>query len=89
MNAYRVEDEGGIEILAQACAALDRAEALAAAIERDGAVVEGKDGPRCHPACKEELAARAFVVRGIEKLGLNLEAIRTPGRPPKFSGWTP
>jgi hypothetical protein len=31
MAAYRIEDEGGIELLAQACAALDRAEALAAA----------------------------------------------------------
>ena len=31
MAAYRIEDEGGIELLAQACAALDQAEALAAA----------------------------------------------------------
>jgi hypothetical protein len=38
-NEYRISDTGGVEVLAQICAALDRAEQLAAAIERDGALV--------------------------------------------------
>jgi hypothetical protein len=29
------------------------------------------------------------VVRTLERLGLNVEAIKTPGRPPHAYGWTP
>jgi hypothetical protein len=74
---YRIEDIGGIELLTQACQALDRAEALAAAIARDGEVIHTRTGvPKTHPAVKDELACRAFVVRTIERLGLNVEAIK-------------
>src|SRR4051812_3763764 len=87
---YGIADTGGIELLAQSCAALDRAEALAEAIARDGVVVEGeKNGPRSHPACKDELACRAFVVRTLERLGLNVDAVKSPGRPPRPRGWIP
>jgi hypothetical protein len=81
MGEYRIEDTGGIELLAQACAALDRAEALAAAIYEDGCVIRGENGPRSHPACKDELACRAFVARTLERLGLNVEA-------PTSKGWS-
>ena len=87
---YRI-DVGGIELLAQACAAEDTAESLAAAIARDGHVIHSRTGvPRTHPAVKDELACRAFVVRTLERLGLNVEAVRPPGRPPGGGlGWTP
>jgi hypothetical protein len=63
---YRVADTGGAEILAQACSALDRAESLAEAIERDGPVILTRTGvPKAHPACKDELACRAFIVRSL------------------------
>jgi hypothetical protein len=86
---YRIEDTGGIELLTQACQALDRAEALAAAIARDGEVIHTRTGvPKTHPAVKDELACRAFVVRTLERLGLNVEAIKpTIGRPPNSTGW--
>jgi hypothetical protein len=88
---YGIRDRGGIELLAQACSAVDRAESLAAAIERDGAVVYGRGGvPRSHPAAKDELACRAFVVRTLERLGLNVEAVKPgPGRPVQPFGWIP
>jgi hypothetical protein len=89
MSEYRIEDTGGIELLAQACAALDRAEALSAAIDQDGAVIRTESGPRSHPAVKDELACRAFVARPLERLGLNVEAIKPPGRPTRPSGWIP
>jgi hypothetical protein len=89
MSEYRIEDTGGIELLAQACAALDRAEALSAAIEQDGAVLRTESGPRSHPAVKDELACRAFVARTLERLGLNVEAIKPPGRPTTPRGWVP
>jgi hypothetical protein len=86
---YGITDRGGIELLAQACAALDRAEGLAAAIATDGAIVYSRTGvPRSHPAVKDELACRAFVVRTLERLGLNVESVRPVGRPPVRVGWT-
>jgi hypothetical protein len=87
--AYGITDRGGVELLAQACAALDRAEALAAAIATDGAIVYTRTGvPRSHPAVKDELACRAFVVRTLERLGLNVEAVRPVGRPTSSAGWS-
>jgi len=89
MSAYRIEDVGGLEMLAQCCAACDRAAALAALIERDGAVIYSKSGPRSHPAIKDELAARSFVVRTLHRLGLDVEPIRSVGRPGVGVGWRP
>ena len=79
--AYGIADEGGREILAQACAALDRVEELAGSITRDGAVVQTRNGPREHPALRAELAGRAFVVRSIQRLGLDVKPIGRTGRP--------
>jgi hypothetical protein len=78
---YQIDDVGGIELLAQACQSLDRAEALAARIAQDGEVIYVKAGPRAHPAIKDELACRAFICRTLQRLGLNLEQIKPPGRP--------
>ena len=84
---YAITDCGGIELLCLASQELDRAESLAEAIARDGAVVYSRAGvPRSHPAVRDELQARAFVVKTLEKLGINFEAIKPPGRP---SGWSP
>jgi P27 family predicted phage terminase small subunit len=81
---YDVSDVAGTEILAQACAALSQAEDLRAEIKRDGPVLRDRRGMiKDHPALKHELAARAFVVRALTKLGLNFEPLRAaPGRPP-------
>ena len=82
-------DRGGVELLAQACAALDRAEGLAAAIATDGAIIYRRTGvPKSHPGCKDELACRAFVVRTLEQLGLNVESVSPVGRPPSNAGWS-
>src|SRR5262249_36549311 len=66
---YGIRDTGGIELLAQACVSLDRAEGLAEAITRNGDVIYSRAGvPRSHPAVKDELACRAFVTRTLERL---------------------
>ena len=80
---YRVDDAGGREILAQCCSALDRAESLRAAIDADGEVLRSRNGVKSHPALRDELACRAFITRAIARLGLDVEAIRPMGRPPK------
>jgi len=87
---YNIRDRGGIELLAQACAALDRAEALAETITRDGCIVYSRTGvPKSHPGIKDETACRAFVVRMLEKLGLNWEGIKTVGGQTSPVGWIP
>lgn len=90
MNEYDIRDSGGVEMLARACAALDRAESLRSQIDTDGEIVRSRDGIKNHPALKHELPARSFVVRTLSHLGLNVEPIRpTPGRPSVGSGWVP
>lgn len=89
MDEYQLEDSGGVELLALACQALDRAEALREKIDRDGEVLDGEKGPRDHPGLRHELANRAFVAKTLDRLGLNLEAPKPgPGRPPQPRGWT-
>ena len=81
LKEYDIADIGGREMLAQACAALDRAEELREQIDRDGAVIRTKTGMRDHPALKHELASRAFVVRTLHRLGLDVEPVGRIGRP--------
>src|SRR5262249_46644846 len=76
---YEIVDAGGIEMLANACAALDNAEAFAKQIKRDGLMVRSKTGSREHPLIRHELAARAFVVKTLKSLGLDVEAIKSVG----------
>ena len=83
MAEYDIADVGGRELLAQASAALDRGEALREAIDRDGEVIATPNGPKAHPALRDELQCRAFVVRTLEKLGVTTEAVKSPGRPPR------
>src|SRR5215203_1053537 len=79
---YGIEDAGGVELLAQACSALDRAEECAGHIADDGVVIRSKAGLKEHPLLKHEIAARSFVVRTLSRLGLDVEAIKPVGRPP-------
>jgi hypothetical protein len=86
---YAITDTGGVEVLAQICAAVDRAESLAEVIKRDGVLVPtGKDGTalRTNPAVKDELVCRNFIVRSLQRLGVNVSVVppRPVGRPPKW-----
>jgi hypothetical protein len=86
---YRIDDRGGIEILAQLCAALDRAETLAVQVAEDGLLIATRNGPKAHPLIKEELSARSFICRMLHRLGLNIEIVKPVGRPGSGgTGWT-
>jgi hypothetical protein len=85
---YEVEDRASRELLCQAAAALDRAESLAEQIERDGEIIQGRQGIRPHPALKAEMAARAFIVRALERLGL-FEVAKPMGRRSRMPAWKP
>ena len=86
-SEFAIKDVGGVELLMQACLAADRAASLAALIDRDGETIMTKQGLRGHPCLKDELAARSFVVRTLQRLGVTDEPIRPVGRPPKSLGW--
>ena len=87
MSEYQIIDSGGLEMLTAACQQLDRAKSLREQIDRDGEIIRTKAGLREHPGLKHELAARAFVVRTLARLGLDVEAIKSVGRPPSPVGW--
>ena len=76
-----IGDAAGVELLMQACECADRTARLAERIDKDGEVIETENGPKVHSAVKEELAGRAFIVRTLRALGLNLEPVRSVGRP--------
>jgi hypothetical protein len=80
-SEYGIADSGGLSTLAQICAAADRAEDCRMQIGRDGALIETKFGLRDHPLIKHELNARAFVVRALARLGLDIEPLKPVGRP--------
>jgi hypothetical protein len=82
-SEYDISDAAGVEMLAQACTALDRAEALRQEIDGDGEVIRSRGQIKDHPALKHELAARSFVVRTLARMGLSFEPLRSsPGHPP-------
>jgi hypothetical protein len=82
VRAYEFGDRASYETLAQACFAADRAERCRAQIDQDGELVRGRNGVREHPLLRTEIASRAFVVRVLAKLGLDLEPLHQgPGRP--------
>ena len=83
LSDFEINDEAAREILWQACSAADTAEQLATAIRADGVVVQTKTGLRGrYPGLKGELAARSFVVRSLQRIGLTVQPIRSgPGRP--------
>jgi hypothetical protein len=86
-SEFRIEDCGGVELLMQACLAADRVEALAARIDADGETIQTNMGLRAHPCLKDELAARSFIVRTLQRLGITDEVIKPVGRPPRSFGW--
>jgi hypothetical protein len=86
---YRIEDAGGLAVLQQCCEAADRAERCRRIIDVDGELLPAKDGGpgREHPLLKAEIAAKAFLVRALSRLHLDMEPVRDHGgRPPGCSG---
>jgi hypothetical protein len=88
MAEFAITDVGGQEILMQCCLGIDRAESLAEIIAREGEVIRTRTGTiKSHPAVRDEISARAFVLRAITKLGIDLEPQKAVGRPPRSYGW--
>jgi hypothetical protein len=88
MSEYDIHDSGGQQMLQQICEVSDRVAEFSAVIKRDGPVVRIKHGPKDHPLLKHEQAARSFIVRSLARLGLDVEPVKTIGRPSLGIGWT-
>jgi hypothetical protein len=88
-RGYNIRDIGGIETLMQICLTADRVQALADRIGRDGEMLETPRGPKANPLLRDELQARAFIVRALKVLGLTIEDVKPIGRPgrPVGIGW--
>jgi hypothetical protein len=88
MAEYAIVDCGGRELLYQAASAADRCAALSARISEDGETIRTKTGLKSHPAIRDEIACRSFIVRTLVRLGLNHEALyQGVGRPGHGFGW--
>ena len=82
-SEYAIEDSGGLQMLALACSALDRAESCKAQIDADGETIRTKTGLKDHPLLRHEAVSRAFVIKALKALGLDVEPLRSGvGRPP-------
>ena len=83
---YDLEDHH-LALLSGACVSLDRAEAAAAILDREGLTVETAHGCKAHPCCNIERDARNLFAKYLRQLGLDVEEItRGPGRPPRPIG---
>ena len=71
---YAIDDAAGVEMLTQCCQAVDLAEALSARIAEDGEIIRTMNGIKAHPAIKDGLAARSFVVQNIAEIGPEFRA---------------
>ena len=63
-------DEHELVLLLQACRTADLLDELAAAVRRDGALVEGPQGQRAHPAAVEARQQRIVLARLLAALRL-------------------
>ncbi len=82
ISEYDISDAGGLAILQQIAGAHDRLAECQTIIAAEGAVIRTKTGPKEHPLLRTELGCRAFTIRAIAKLGLDVEPLRPLGRPP-------
>ena len=82
LTDYDISDAGGLALLEQIAFSYERAERLRAEIDKDGEIVRARNGSiRERPGLRGELAARSFVARSLQRLGVNLEAVGRVGRP--------
>jgi Phage terminase, small subunit len=78
---FVISDVGGVELLAQCCEAADLVQELAECVAREGKTLQTKTGLRAHPALRDMLSARAFVVTTLRRLGVTDEPVGRVGRP--------
>jgi P27 family predicted phage terminase small subunit len=84
-EAFALE-EHHLRLLQLACESWDRAQEARRAVQKDGLCVEGRFGPKSHPALAVERDSRTSFMRALRELGLDIAA-PDDSRPPAMSGW--
>lgn len=81
-SQYAIDDAGGISMLREICAAVDRLAEIRRQIDEDGPIIMVRGMPREHPGLRAELGYQAFIVKTLRALGLDVEPVRPGvGRP--------
>ena len=82
-DEYVLDDSAGLLILQTCLEAFDRMRSAQHILEKDGLVFMDKAGnPRQHPLVVVERDARAAMLAGLKQLNLDLEPLKSVGRPP-------
>jgi hypothetical protein len=82
-SEYQITDAGGVSLLSAAADAWQRAAEARDLIDRDGPVILDRFGQKVpHPAIRIEHGARAQLLQALKQLNLDVEPLKTPGRPP-------
>jgi hypothetical protein len=90
MADFVIEDRAGLELLTQLCGAIDDLDVTSATIARDGLMVRSRNGVvKEHPLLRHQIALRSFICRTIQRLGLDVEPVKSVGRPPMKVGVGP
>jgi hypothetical protein len=80
---YSIDDAGGIALLTTAAECLDRMREAQAEIDQHGVLLSDRYGnQKLNPACSLEKDARNGFLAAIKSLNLDLEPLKSPGRPP-------
>jgi P27 family predicted phage terminase small subunit len=81
---YGIVDAGGLEILRAGLENFDRAEKARANIDKVGLLVKDRFGAiKPHPLIACERDARAGYLQALKQLCLDVEPIKSIGRPPE------
>jgi len=81
---YGITDAGGIALLVRACECQDRLAAAWEIIAQEGEITKDRYGnARLHPAMSLEKDARAGFLQAMKQLNLDVEPLKSPGRPGK------
>jgi hypothetical protein len=87
-TAYSIFDAGGMLLLRTAAECFDRLRQFQKIVDKDGLVQTDKAGQlKSHPLLIEERNARAQMMAAIKALNLDLEPVKTPGRPTQPKCW--
>ena len=84
-----VADCGGVELLCQCCEAAGLVQELSECVAREGKTLETKTGLRAHPALRDMLSNRAFVVTTLRRLAVTDESVarRIPRSGCRIAEW--
>ena len=84
VTEYGISDAGGLEILRAGLENFDRAEKARANIDKVGLLVKDRFGAiKPHPLIACERDARAGYLQALKQLCLDVEPIKSIGRPPE------